>query len=730
MKPKLIDILIFIAALLLSAQNAPADSFGFTFQARWSVPGGTAVHQLVFSPDGRWMAALVGNQARIFEIAGEDLAREAGSLTLSHPDITGLAFSPDGKQVALIDDNGSLAIFETTSRKSLSQVSRAHSGSASCVTFTGDGTYVVTGGHDGKVKVWTPQGQLFADLAGGAKHKSDVLMVAANGGGRQVLSVGKDHQVILWQIDTQQAIRPIRVEKDVRSAAVGSDGKTLVLGLQLLTGNRFRSGKMGSLAQEIHSDDTLRLIDTQSGTQMREIQGEQQDLDAVALSPDGRFVAAGGSGHSASIWDTSTGQRVNSIPSDAPLTAMTFSSDGKRMAMGGSDGSLALYHLSGVGPAPRQKAPAAIVIVILEPSELINNSRGEIPKIRTSTLRIKGEIKTTASIKSLLVDGHEITSIQKRDSGGYTFNATVPVKDSGRRHFEIVAESYDNTVERQAFTVERTAEVPLPSPGPGRRIALIVGISRYSKASINLHYADEDAKAMYQLLTNPALGPAAFKPDDVVLLLDEKATATAINTGLRDFLQKARDNDFVLFYFAGHGAPDPSRLKDLYLLAHDTDPDNIPGTGLLMRDVLETISEIPARDILVLADACHSAGMAGGSGMRDIKENTIHEAFLDKMTHASGGLAILTASEAAQASLENERWGKHGVFTYFLLKGLQGEADENHDGIVDLDEILEYVRANVRSATHSLQIPHIGPNSFDRQMPLAIVAPQGSSKPH
>jgi len=522
------------------------------------------------------------------------------------------------------------------------------------------------------------------------------------------------------------------VEKDVRSAAVGGDGKTLALGLQLLTGPRFKQLGPNSVIrpQEIAADDTLRLIDTQSGTQLRDILGEQQDLDTVAVSPDGRFVAAGGSGRRASIWDTSTGQRVISISSDAPLTAITFASNGKRMALGGSDGSLALYRLSGVGPALRPKAPAAIVIVILEPSELVNNSRGEIPKIRSSTLRIKGEIKTTTSIKSLLVDGHEITSIQKKDSGGYTFNATVPVKDPGQRHFEIVAENYENTVERQAFTIERTADVPLPSPGPGRRIALIVGISRYSNEQINLHYADEDAKAMYQLLTNPALGPAAFKKDDIVLLLDEKATATAINTGLRDFLQKARENDFVLFYFAGHGAPDPNRLKDLYLLAHDTDPENIAGTGLLMRDVLETISEIPARDVLVLADACHSAGMAGGSGMRDIKENAIHEAFLEKMHHASGGLAILTASEAAQASLENERWGKHGVFTYFLLKGLQGEADENHDGIVDLDEILEYVRANVRTATHSLQIPHIGPNSFDRQMPLAIVLPQRPSKPH
>jgi WD40 repeat protein len=694
------------------------------------VPGGTTVHRLVFSPDGHWLAAVLGNQARIFEVTADGPGREAGSISLSRPEITGLAFSPDGKQIALIDDGGTLAIFETSSRTRLAQVSHAHSGSASCVTFTGDGTYVVTGGHDGKVKVWTPQGQLFADLAGGAKHKGDVLMVAAHGSGRQVLSVGKDRQVILWQIDTQQAIRPMSIEKDVRSAAVGGDGKTLALGLQLLTGPRFKSLGPNSVIrpQEIAADDTLRLIDTQSGTQLRDILGEQQDLDTVAVSPDGRFVAAGGSGRRASIWDTSTGQRVISISSDAPLTAITFASDGKRMALGGSDGSLALYRLSGVGPALQPKAPSTIIIVILDPSELVGANRGEIPKIRTSTLRVKGEIKTVSPIKSLLVDGQEITSIQKKDSGGYTFNAAIPIKEPGQRRFEIVAENMENIVQSQSFIVERAADAPPPAPGPGRRIALIVGISRYSNSKINLKYADEDAKALYQLLTNPALGPAAFQPENVRLLLDEKATAAAINTGLRDFLQKARENDFVLFFFAGHGAPDPNRLLDTYLLAHDTDPDNIAGTGLLMTHVREAIAQIPARDVLILADACHSAGIAAIPGMRDIKENPIHEAFREKLLHASGGLAILAASESAQGSLENEKWGKHGVFTYFLLQGLQGAADENHDGIVDLGEIMEYVRDHVRAATQSNQIPAIGPTSFDRQMPLAIVAPQRPSK--
>jgi uncharacterized caspase-like protein/DNA-binding beta-propeller fold protein YncE len=746
MKRKMLYALILSGALLLPARNGPADSFGFTLQSRWSV-GDAKVRKLAFSPDGRWLAAAAGSQARIFEITAEGTARENGLVSLGRPEITGLAFSPDGKAIAVVDESGALSLFDSASLGTLAKVPKAHSGRASCVTFTGDGSYVVTGGKDGKVRVWTPRGEPFAELSRGAQHKGEIVMVAGIAGERQVLSIGQDHQVILWQIDTQQAIRPMNVNSGIRSAAMGGDGKTLALGLQTLTGNRFR-GIRGPLApqgaplgpREAQADDTLRLIDTQTGTQVRDILGEEQDLDTVGVTPDGRFVAAGGSGRSASVWDTATGQRINAISSEAPLTAIAFAPDGKRMAFGTSDGALTLYKLSGVGPALRVKAPSTVVIVILAPSDLVDagsGHRGEIPKVRSPTLRLQGEIRSGAPVKSLLVDGREITSLQPDGSGSYRFNAYVPVTKPGQRHFEVVAENVEGVLARQSFTVERSVEpaaAPSPRPaGSGRRIALIVGISRYEDSKINLQYAAADARALASFLTNPALGPAAFRKEDVRLLVDDQATVKAINTGLREYLQQARENDFVLFFFAGHGAPDPNRLADLYLLAHDTDPENIAGTGLLMTHVREEISQIPARDVLVLTDACHSAGLGAVPGMRGVRENAINQVFLDKMRHASGGLAILTASESAQASYENEKWGKHGVFTHFFLEGLQGDADQDHDGIVSLDEIIEYVRDKVRDATQHRQIPAISSTSFDRQLPLVIVSPRGSttgSNPH
>jgi WD40 repeat protein len=733
-----------IALLVLAFSFLPAAArgdFGFVLQTSWQAPAG-AVHALAFSPDGAWLAVAGERQSEVIDLTS-GVIKARGELRGPRKKALGVAFSPDGGRIALVDAAGSLYLYDAASLALVAPVPNAHLGEARAVSFTADGEYVLTGGEDGMVRVWTPQGQRFADLGHGTGHKGPVLFVAGMPPGRSAISVGEDHRVILWNVDTQQAVRPTMVEMDVRSAALGSTG-TLVLGLQKLAGNNFRSPGFGgprrfpssvdpgpavrtapeatANAHEIRATDTVRLIDAATGAQEREMAGEDQDLDAVCVSPDGRFVAAAGSGKSASVWDAATGRLVTRIPFDAPATALAFSLDGKWLAAGTRGGAISLYRLSGVGPAVL-KGPGGgqLMIILVEPANA--NGRGETPRIETPSVRVKGRIKSAAPLKSLEVDGREITSMMQEENGDWVFNAQVPLPDPGRHQVEVVAEDQAGAMARQSFLVERARQVRIPQPGKGRRMALIVGVSKYADSSIDLAYADADAKALYDYLTSSALGPAAFRPKDVQLLLNEKATVANITTGLREFLHQAREDDFVLFFFAGHGAADPNNLKELYLLAHDTSPKKIAGTGLLMRHVREAISDIDARDVLILTDACHSAGMGSSKGQRGLADNAVNQAFLQKMLHASGGLAILTASEAAQASLEDARI-RHGVFTDFLLRGLHGEADADHDRIVTLGEIMEYVRENVKKNTAGRQIPAIGPTSFDRELPVAIVSPQ------
>ncbi len=182
----------------------------------------------------------------------------------------------------------------------------------------------------------------------------------------------------------------------------------------------------------------------------------------------------------------------------------------------------------------------------------------------------------------------------------------------------------------------------------------------------------------------------------------------------------------VVIYLAGHGSPDPDRPEDYYLLTHDSEAVSYPGTAISMEDVNLYVRQLRARDIIVLTDACHSAAVSGNAvGLRGGEPNAINEMFLERIQATAAGLFSFTASETNQFSQESDRWGGgHGVFTYQLLRGLEGEADGDGDGIVSLGEIVEFTRFAVQRDTRGAQVPFVGSGSFDRSWPMAITDPR------
>ncbi|RPI25577.1 MAG: hypothetical protein EHM61_14020 [Acidobacteria bacterium] len=254
------------------------------------------------------------------------------------------------------------------------------------------------------------------------------------------------------------------------------------------------------------------------------------------------------------------------------------------------------------------------------------------------------------------------------------------------------------------------------------RWALIVGISKYQDPTLELKYADRDANELYALLQTPSAGE--FKPQQMLKLINDEATAARLRRALGGFLLEVGRDDLMLVYFACHGSPDPRRpAGSLYLLTYDTDPNEIAGTAVRMDEVQVALREhLSAERVVVIVDACHSAAI--GAGTRGPRESAaLLNTYLAKMSESRGGIALLTSAEASEASLEDERWGGgHGVFTHFLLEGLKGAADghsQPRDGIVTVGELFDFVRDKVSEETKS-QHPAIGPSSFDRNMPLAI----------
>jgi len=262
--------------------------------------------------------------------------------------------------------------------------------------------------------------------------------------------------------------------------------------------------------------------------------------------------------------------------------------------------------------------------------------------------------------------------------------------------------------------VPESAEVqnpPLSKVAPARttgdKYAIVVGISKYQHQGAglsNLKYADRDAQDFLAFLESPAGG--GFRKENIRALFNEDATVQSLRTALYTFLTKPGETDTVILFFAGHGDEDPNDNRNLYLLTYDTDPDNMGGTAFLMSDLQDVFLRVlKARRVITFTDSCHSFGISGERAHVSTKENNLINQYFVKAASA-GERAVITASDISETSGEDERWGGgHGVFTYFLLQGLQGAADSNHDGTVTTGELFAYLSTQVRKATGNAQHP-------------------------
>jgi uncharacterized caspase-like protein len=126
---------------------------------------------------------------------------------------------------------------------------------------------------------------------------------------------------------------------------------------------------------------------------------------------------------------------------------------------------------------------------------------------------------------------------------------------------------------------------------------------------------------------------------------------------------------------------------------------------------------IKAKKVVIIADTCHSGGIGQSFDIarranRGIKVNPISSE-LQSLSKVGDGVCVISASDDKQFSQESQKWGGgHGVFTYFLLKGLKGEADYSNDRRVTLGELIPYLSEQVRRTTKSAQCPTVA-GKFD-----------------
>lgn len=236
---------------------------------------------------------------------------------------------------------------------------------------------------------------------------------------------------------------------------------------------------------------------------------------------------------------------------------------------------------------------------------------------------------------------------------------------------------------------------------PGKKFAVVVGVSNYPKSSgdefSHLDFAAKDAHAVANLLSLQA----GYTKNRIKTLLNKTATRDGIASALRSLRIHAKEEDMVLFYFSGHGAMGKGKdgKSHYYLIPHNGRVDDLTSTSIQDYMLEELIGQIPARQIVVLLDTCYSGGAKGVLGAKGVTNKKFNisppqRSFMD----SAYGRVLISASRSNQVSFEAKKLG-HGVFTGFLLKALSGQADKNSNGKVSVLEAYQFISKEVPEYT-------------------------------
>jgi uncharacterized caspase-like protein len=199
---------------------------------------------------------------------------------------------------------------------------------------------------------------------------------------------------------------------------------------------------------------------------------------------------------------------------------------------------------------------------------------------------------------------------------------------------------------------------------------------------------------------------------------------------LKEKLIKTDVNDKVIISLSGHGLL--SKDLDFYYATYNIDFNKPEKNGLLYEDLEGLLDGIPARNKLLMVDACHSGEVdksenlefsdtilpkdVSGTAAKGTKmianknsvglENSfelMQELFND--VSKGNGSVVISAAGGKEYALEGDKWN-NGVFTYCVLKGLSnGATDKNSDGKISVTELKNYVSSEVQVLTNGKQKP-------------------------
>jgi len=483
-------------------------------------------------------------------------------------------------------------------------------------------------------------------------------------------------------------------------------------------------------------DNTVKLWEVASGQLLHTLQGHSSWVSSVAFSMNGKILVSGSYDTSIRFWRVADGKLLAIAYAFDSGDYLTYTPQGYYVATEGGE-KFAAWRIDNKVYGFEQYSeifnrpdlvtdilagkevpfPQIQLTTNLPPSLLWLN---QFTSVQANQVEILLQFKGSAPVDEIVfIHNNRPLEIEKLPKGEDSPQTEIRVPLTVTENVNtFIARAWDEKRLKSDW-IEGKFEYPLGIKGTGKtttetvsaapqlgdygkKYAIIIGISDYKNLSKDaknkgdlgdLKYAAQDAIAFKQFLETSELSGGQW---DIRAFINEQAASKNVDDALTNLLTQANARDLIFIFFSGHGRSHPLREKDVYLLTWDFQPeDNRSGYSYaLLRDL---IAETRAEHVIAFIDACRS-GTIGFKGDKT-QASFSQDVFGERIAQIPENKVIFTSGRGTQPSWEDDTF-KNGVFTHFLIKGLQGEAAEHKNPqFIDLGELAAYLQEQVLKHT-------------------------------